>query len=82
VVHGRVHGVGFRVGCARRAAEAGLGGWVRNLPDGTVEAVFEGEPGAVASLVRWCDEGPPMASVGRVEIFDEQLVGEERFSVR
>jgi acylphosphatase len=82
VVHGQVHGVGFRVACARRAGEAQLGGWVRNLPDGTVEAVFEGAPGAVESLTAWCDKGPPMARVRRVDTFDEPPVGEEGFAIR
>jgi len=82
VVHGRVQGVGFRFACARRAQEAHLGGWVRNLPDGTLEAVFEGSNGSVESLTRWCAQGPPMARVARVEIFDEPTVGERGFAVR
>jgi acylphosphatase len=82
VVHGQVHGVGFRFTCARRAGEAHLGGWVRNLPDGTVEAVFEGAPREVESLTAWCDKGPPLARVKRVEVFDEAPAGEEGFSIR
>ena len=82
IVHGQVQGVGFRIACARRAAEAQLRGWVRNLPDGTVEAVFEGESSAVERLTSWSADGPPMARVTRVEVFDEPLVGEVGFSVR
>jgi acylphosphatase len=82
VVHGRVQGVGFRIACSRRATEARLAGWVRNLPGGTVEAAFEGEPGAVEAITAWCDEGPPMARVTRVEVFEEPPVGEEGFSIR
>jgi acylphosphatase len=55
---------------------------VRNLPDGTVEAVFEGTPREVESLTAWCDIGPPLARVKRVEVFDETPAGEESFSIR
>ncbi|MGD0255156.1 MAG: acylphosphatase [Acidimicrobiales bacterium] len=82
VVHGQVHGVGFRFACARRSGEAHLAGWVRNLSDGTVEAIFEGAPREVESLTAWCDKGPPLARVRRVEVFDEAPVGEEHFSIR
>lgn len=82
VVHGDVHGVGFRASCARRAEQAGVSGWVRNLPDGTVEAVFEGETALVQSLVEWCRAGPPMARVTRVEVFDEPPAETESFYVR
>ena len=82
VVHGQVHGVGFRFTCGRRAGEAHLGGWVRNLADGTVEAVFEGEAQAVESLITWCKTGPPMARVRRIEVYDEAPVGEEGFAIR
>ena len=82
VVHGQVQGVGFRVACARRAVAAGVAGWVRNLPDGTVEAAFEGRPDALDALVSWCSEGPPMARVTSVERHDEPPVGEASFSIR
>jgi acylphosphatase len=82
LVHGQVHGVGFRFACARRAEEARLAGWVRNLANGTVEAVFEGGTPAVESMTTWCQTGPPMARVRRVEVFDETPVGEEGFVIR
>jgi acylphosphatase len=84
VVDGVVQGVGFRASCARRAADAGLDGWVRNLPDGRVEAVFEGPGGAVDALVAWCRQGPPMARVTRVTVSDEEpdAEGAQRFGVR
>lgn len=82
VVHGLVQGVGFRASCARRAAEARLAGYVRNLPEGGVEAVFEGAPEAVDALSAWCDKGPPLAQVTRVEVFDEPPAGDRSFSVR
>jgi acylphosphatase len=68
VVHGLVQGVGFRYAVERAARTHGLAGWVRNRPDGTVEAVFEGEPTDVAALVRVCEEGPRGAVVERVEV--------------
>jgi len=82
VVHGRVQGVGFRASCARRADVAGLGGWVRNTGDGSVEAVFEGPPAAVEGLVAWCGQGPPMAQVRAVEVRSEEPVGDHGFTVR
>jgi acylphosphatase len=82
IVHGRVQGVGFRYTIARAAASRGLGGWVRNRPDGTVEAVFEGEPQAVETLVRLSEDGPRGAEVERVEIVEEEQEGLQRFDVR
>jgi acylphosphatase len=81
VIAGRVQAVGFRYSCARRATEAGLGGYVRNLPDGRVEAAFEGPPDAVAALLAWCDVGPPLARVTAVAVADEPVVGETAFAV-
>jgi acylphosphatase len=81
VVHGRVQGVGFRYGLARAARTRGLAGWARNRPDGTVEAVFEGEPEAVESLVRFSREGPRGSDVERVDVFEEDPEGLTRFDV-
>jgi acylphosphatase len=82
VVHGRVQGVGFRASCARRAAQAGVTGWVRNTAHGDVEAAFEGPPAAVEALVAWCREGPPMAHVRAVDTVTEEPVGDAAFTVR
>lgn len=82
VVRGRVQGVGFRASCVRRARGAGVGGWVRNSSDGSVEAVFEGEAGAVQSVVEWCRHGPPWAKVEAVAVTDEEPGGESGFRVR
>lgn len=82
VVEGRVQAVWFRETCRREAAAAGVSGWVRNRPDGRVEAVFEGQPSAVERMVDWCRRGPPRAVVTRVEVFDEPPVGESGFDVR
>jgi acylphosphatase len=82
IVHGWVQGVGFRYTIARAAMSRGIAGWVRNRADGTVEAVFEGEPDAVDSLVRLCEEGPRGAAVEQVEVVDEEPEGLTRFDVR
>jgi acylphosphatase len=82
VAHGRVQGVFFRDTARRMAQSRGLGGWVRNTPEGTVEAVFEGEPEPVESLVRWCGEGPRGALVERVEVTAEEPEGLTEFRIR
>lgn len=82
LVHGRVQGVGFRYTLARAARSRGIGGFARNRPDGTVEAVFEGEPDAVDSLVRLAHEGPRGASVDRVDVTDEEPEGLSGFDAR
>jgi acylphosphatase len=81
-VSGRVQNVWFRDACRREAAAWTVGGWVHNLADGRVEAVFEGAPVAVDTLVAWCHEGPPRARVTRVEVRDEPVLGEQGFEVR
>jgi acylphosphatase len=82
VVHGYVQGVGFRYSIARAAQTRGVAGWVANRADGTVEAVFEGEPEAIEGLVRVCREGPRGAVVDRVEVDEEQPEGLSGFRVR
>lgn len=72
VVRGHVQGVFFRETTRRRALQAGVSGWVRNRPDGTVEAVFEGEREAVARLVAFCEEGPRGSRVDRVDVTAEE----------
>jgi acylphosphatase len=81
VVHGRVQGVGFRYSLSRAADTRRVAGWARNRADGTVEAVFEGEPEAVDSLVRLAEEGPRGAGVESVEVFEEEPEGLTRFGV-
>jgi len=81
-VHGRVQGVFFRASTRERAVEAGVAGWVRNCPDGSVEAVLEGPPDAVEAVVAFCREGPGPARVERVEAADEEPEGLAGFRVR
>ena len=79
---GRVQGVFFRDSVRRQALDRGLAGWVRNCDDGTVEAVFEGEPGDVEELIAFCRSGPGNAVVESVEVSDEEPAGEQGFQVR
>jgi acylphosphatase len=82
VVHGRVQGVFFRDSARRQASSRGVVGWVTNRPDGAVEAVFEGESGAVESLVRFMREGPRGADVSDVEVTEEEPEGLSGFEIR
>jgi acylphosphatase len=82
VVHGSVQGVFFRDTTRRMAHQRGLAGWVRNNPDGSVEAVFEGDEAAIDRLVAFAHDGPRGARVERVEIFDEESEGLSGFEIR
>jgi len=82
VVSGRVQGVWFRHHTAQTAARLGVAGWVRNLPDGRVEAVFEGAQDSVAAAVDWCRVGPELAAVTAVEVQDRKPEGLDGFGVR
>ena len=68
LIEGRVQGVFFRAATRDEARARGLQGWVRNLPDGRVEAVFEGDRPVVENMLAWCHKGPPYAYVDQVEI--------------
>jgi acylphosphatase len=81
IVYGFVQGVGFRFAVEREARSRGVSGWVRNRPDGTVEAVFEGEPEDVESLVAFCRRGPRGAEVERVDVAAESPEGVAGFRV-
>ena len=70
IVTGRVQGVGFRFYTQRKARELGLAGWVRNRRDGSVEAVVQGAPAAVETMIEWARRGPPSAVVSDVQITD------------
>ncbi len=81
-VHGRVQGVFFRDTTRRRAQSAGVAGWVRNRPDGAVEAHFEGDAEAVERLVSFMREGPRGAEVERVDVAGVEPQGLTGFEVR
>jgi acylphosphatase len=82
VVHGRVQGVFFRDSTRQRANAHGVAGWIANRPDGAVEAVLEGPPDAVQSVLRFLHTGPSHASVDHVDVIEEQPEGLTGFSVR
>ncbi len=82
IARGRVQGVFFRDTVRRQAATRAVAGWVRNNPDGSVEAVFEGAPGSVESMVRISREGPGRAVVESVEVIDEPPEGISGFQIR
>ena len=80
-VSGRVQGVFFRAHTRQTATDLGIDGWVRNLPDGRVEAVFEGQPAAVDTMIDWCAEGSPKAVVNEVEVTYETPEGISGFDI-
>jgi acylphosphatase len=80
-VTGVVQGVFFRSSTVEKARELGVAGWVRNLSDGRVEAVFEGDPESVEAAVSWCRGGPAHAVVERVDVEEEPPEGLCRFRV-
>ena len=82
VVSGRVQGVWFRQSTHERATAAGVAGWVRNRPDGTVEAELEGPRPAVDEVLSWMAEGPPLAEVAGLEVTDLEPAGADAFAVR
>ncbi|WP_153553519.1 acylphosphatase [Halomicrobium sp. LC1Hm] len=81
-VSGKVQGVFYRANTRETAGETSVDGWVKNLSDGRVEAVFEGPAPAVESMVEWCHEGSPRARVDGVEVEYEEPAGIEGFEIR
>jgi acylphosphatase len=81
-VSGRVQGVYYRANTRDAARARNVDGWVRNLDDGRVEAVFEGEADAVAEMVEWCHTGSPAATVHDVDVSYEEPRNESGFSIR
>jgi len=82
VARGRVQGVFYRDSCRRLAERRGVAGWVRNRPDGAVEAVFEGPEADVDAMVDWARQGPRKAVVDELAVMSEKPVGESGFEVR
>jgi len=81
-VSGRVQGVYFRAYAEDEAAFRKVAGWIRNAPDGRVEAVFEGAPDAIDAIIRWCHRGSPAADVTAVDVVWEAAQGVAEFVVR
>jgi acylphosphatase len=82
LISGQVQGVGYRYATVDTASQLGLTGWVRNLPDKRVEAVFEGAQVVVEEMLRWCHSGPPAAVVKDVVVEYEKPEGLRGFEVR
>ncbi len=81
-ISGKVQGVSFRDATHDEAESLGLSGWVRNLQDGRVEAVFEGDTDSVRQMIDWCESGPSSADVEDVSVENEQSEGLSGFEVR
>ncbi len=81
-ISGQVQGVGYRAYTEMMAQRLGIKGWVRNLGDGRVEAVFEGSGVAVDSMVDWCYQGSPTAQVSHIQIKSEAVEGWDTFEIR
>lgn len=82
IITGRVQGVFFRAETRRAAIDRNVNGWVRNRPDGSVEAVIEGEEASVTSMLEWCWKGSPLSKVQHVDIRREPYEGEfNRFEI-
>jgi acylphosphatase len=80
--HGRVQGVFFRDSVRREASRRGVAGWAKNCADGSVESVFEGEPGAVDAMVEFVRRDPGHSSVTRVDVSEEEPEGLSGFRTR
>lgn len=81
-ISGQVQGVFYRGATQAQAQQLGVNGWVRNRPDGRVEAWFEGSPAQVTAMIAWCQHGPPAAIVAHVEVEYETPTMLQGFQVR
>lgn len=81
IISGQVQRVGFRYSTQDMAMVYGLNGWVRNLPDGRVEAAFEGDRATIDKMLRWCHKGPPAAVVEQVEVKYEEPLNLQEFLI-
>jgi acylphosphatase len=77
IIEGRVQGVFFRASTRDEARKLGISGWVRNLPNGDVEGLFEGDKSTVTRMLAWCYKGPPYAVVHKVNVSYEPFVGDQ-----
>lgn len=83
-ITGRVQGVFFRLETQKEAKRLGISGYVKNLPDGSVEAVIQGDAQTVEKMIRWCYQGPPASRVDHIDLSDIALLDDfsDRFDVR
>lgn len=81
-IYGIVQGVAFRHSASRTARDLNVSGWIKNVEDGSVEGVVEGDKRAVESFVNWCHKGPPLARVDRVVLKSVPLSGFDGFEIR
>ncbi len=81
LISGQVQGVAYRFSTAEQAEKLGISGWVRNLRDRRVEAVFEGTAEQVEAIIRWCHQGPPAAVVTDVAVAYETPEGLQGFTI-
>jgi len=81
LISGRVQGVGFRFSTREEATRRGVAGWVKNRPDGRVEAVFEGTEAQVEGMIHWCHQGPRSAQPTGVEVHCETPEGLQGFEI-
>ena len=81
IIHGEVHGVSFRASTQTKALELSLTGWVRNLPNGTVEVHVEGSRDSIDQFIKWCQKGPPSAKVSRYDLDWVTPQGMDKFKI-
>lgn len=77
IIKGRVQGVFYRASTKKQADQLGIQGWVRNLPDGSVEALFQGDQTIISKMLAWCRQGPPASKVETVSTENPEMT--ERF---
>ncbi len=83
IISGRVQGVSYRMSAWERARQLGLSGWVRNLNDGRVEMIIEGDTSLLKQMTDWAGQGPRFASVTNVDVSEEKVSGDlEDFEIR
>jgi acylphosphatase len=81
IISGKVQGVGYRYYTAQQAKKLGITGWVKNLPDGRVEAIFEGTQQTITEMINWCRQGPSAAQVTDITINHEKPQGHKKFEI-
>jgi acylphosphatase len=81
-ISGRVQGVGFRYSARSMASDLGIKGFVRNLPNGDVYTEAEGNLRQMEDFIAWCRQGPPLARIKLVDVYDGEVVGFEGFEVK